>query len=403
MKIKTKLISLFLALTIFSSVLLTSCGKSELKNLFTQKINLEECIEIKYESFNHNASILSAYVDDEKLSQQIDIEKILNNLSEDTFFNKEYIRTNGLNFRYFIELEPETEYVNLSNGDIISFKVALVNSAEITLDDVCKELGISIPEKVDITVEGLEDGTALDLFALINENNISYVGANGFGTANVILGEDVPSQIGEFYFTKGMWCSKNEIDVIYNHEFIGRIAFDTVETNLTGGQQVTIKITEKDYLGDRLKSLNTYIQNLSKEFTVPDLGSYATGYSTLSDAQKDALENKMRESLSKNHFASEDEIPHLSLIGVYDGQHKGESTLKLNSDNSIAYLLHCAGENYITGYFERYYLINMTEIVFANDGSLISAGADLSIYADSKDVFDSNLANNSNFIFTKVA
>lgn len=168
---------------------------------------------------------------------------------------------NSGNFRARLE-ESSNE---LFNGDTV--KAVINTSGNMFIDDGVELIGL---EK-EYTIGGLKDTIKVDI---LQYYNVEFVGRDGDGYAGVYRKQDKLT-VGDLEFDL-LW---REWIVDGQAKWSTDVYVDT-SSNLTNGDTVTLKI------GGDLSFLRAYgivITNLEKEFTVSNLGDYASSLSEIKE------------------------------------------------------------------------------------------------------------------------
>ncbi len=248
---------------------------------------------------------------------------------------------------YDIELENSNE---LSNGDEVIIRFAPSSFIEEycpTLKKANKFTGCSVPEEMIIKVEGLEEAKEINLFARVSDI-VEFSGANGHGSAEIIIPEDFEYQ-GDGYKLTKYYDTSLTLTLDDGNDYRIDLTVDD-STTLRPGEKVTVSIDD-----EKAESINEYLlpsgfvlKAVSAEVPVPDLGQAtefdilakakdyvvfigANGHGTASIDIPDDTEFKIG-----NIYFSKRKYSNSSLNVIYDNKELGSIGFAVDESNTLS-------------------------------------------------------------------
>lgn len=294
-----KIIKKVIAIVLTLSTLLTLCSCGAIGRT---KVDIKDYVEVEFDGLNGYATA-SLNVDYDRLNDLVaeDMQKFVSKITKD---NSELLLFGLYDIGNYIKIDFKEEYHNLSNGDTVTVTVSpqeeTLKLFGIDYKDVEKGLGIKfVDTEVSFKVEGLQDGTFVDLFEGIEEY-IDYDGSV-YETTPVVDGEASPiinfpngytKQIGDLYLVQKVgYC--NVLKVIYNNQTIAEIKYNRVydtknkeEYYLDGGEEFVISVSGYS----DLEEYNFVCEN-SKTFVVPALCTRVTSMEQISAKEIQQIKN----------------------------------------------------------------------------------------------------------------
>lgn len=374
--------------------------------LVRDKLNLEDYINITFDGHNgagkanvsFNSVVANTLFDAEKINQ------LFKESTEYAMLPDEYVNkmASHCELSDIIDFDFITDRTGLSNGDVISVKVAVVQEfadSGVTLEDLKSILGVDFEEEFTYTVSGLKDGIAIDLLTDI-EQYVTYTGANGGGQASFSLPDDYYKEVNGFYISKDDFGG---ISVVYNNEEIGTVSIyqeNSFAQNLKEGDQIRFYI-QSNSQASLAEKYNVFFAPSEIYVTVPDLGDYVTSASQLSDKQIDEMKQAVMDKYGDQGWRKL-----TPLSNVYEATLKPQSVNQKKSTFAIFFAMKKTSYSAFGDVeYEVYELYAVYNIAIKPDGTLIYDTPDLFEYEsfDTMQELENYVSNNSgDYNFSKV-
>lgn len=310
-----------IVLTLSTLLTLCSCGA-----IGRTKVDIKEYVEVEFDGLNGYATA-SLNVDYDGLNAVVaeNLQKFVSKMSDE---QSDFLLLGLSDIRSYIVFDFKEEYSNLSNGDTVTVTISaqdeILNYLGWDFDDVEKELGIKfVDTEISFKVEGLQDGTYIDLFdgfeEYINYDGWAYetkIIVDGEATPVICLPEDFEKQVDDLYFVRAKWSSYT-LKVIRNNEHIADIEYciDSSAKNLSSGDEFKITIRTSSKLAEM-----NYVYDESKTFTVPTLSTRISSMEQLSAKDIQQIKNDIATQ------CNEEEAKVLEVKYLYFGTRKPTST-----------------------------------------------------------------------------
>ncbi len=299
------------ALTLVVALLLSLCSCGA-----TTSIKLKDVVEVTIDGYNGHAKVHLS-VDDNAINAKINSKKAAKYYSkingydaydkEDSFFYQldTYAASEDY-FGQFLDIAPAEDYDTLSNGDEVVIVVKPKSYLEqdgITLKDIKKGLGLSIDSEMKYKVSGLETAKEVKIFNNIDKY-VTFTGANGYGTAEIRFTEDYVFTSEGYYFS---YYSANTLLVVKDNRSLGYIGFSittdesTKNGELKKGDVIKVTISDNNNVISLMENDGCIPSAESYNVTVPDLGTYITNGSELTDAEFNQIKNELIAKISERY------------------------------------------------------------------------------------------------------
>lgn len=328
---------------------------------------------------------------------------------------------NGLGVGDYIDytLDKSTK---LSNGDKILVTLTTMDES-IDIYDLQDSMGVSFNTTYEFEVSGLAEGTPIDVFGTVDQH-IVYSGSNGNGRATVVLPEDYSYETNGYYFKKGY--KDNEVIVVSDNQEIAKLEYsmktrsaDEEEELLSAGTVYELCVYQYDYDGrsytedddgycylpidEELANKGLYVGAKFKNITTPDLGSYVTDKSKLTQADIDNFKNIITNDIYERLG------PDYSVVfgDFYFGKIKPTATAEEGSKNILVATYMYSTTTILGSVVETYTTTTYDSLIIKNGASLSynlanAYRCETFLVTESFEELEQELYLNNNYTFEKI-
>ncbi len=335
-------------LIVILSVILAVILVIPLFSLLTRKtIDMKDYITVTYSSFNGRAKpsldvdysglenaanhkkiakFYKRYAMKHAIKDENDLEEFWDSL-DDSFM--EYYGDSEL--YDLIDISFAEEYSDLSNGDKITVKTQATERLDMSLSKLGRKIGLKFKNAdLVIKVEGLADGTEIDLSGFVKEL-IGFSGANGYGKAEINVPDGYSVKKDDMFFNKSRY-SNMDLDIVKDNRELGSVEFEIKEKEkLSGGDKITVEISCGYNFQKYMTDNNCYLKDESVEITVPKLGKLITDAKELTAADIKEITDKAAKLVKEDHNSASE----IKLVAKYFDYCKENAVVSDDNRNAI--------------------------------------------------------------------